>query len=72
MPLFLKKWNREDAEKACAAENKYIRPKDNMSIKIKFPDHLVSKKVVENFHRDITTVHFHVPCTKRYDIIYFI
>ncbi|XP_050540997.1 uncharacterized protein LOC126905393 isoform X2 [Daktulosphaira vitifoliae] len=61
-----KPWNREDAEKAIAAEMELRTPKNNQQIMIRFPDHEITRQIVQNFHSDIKSVHFHTPCNPRY------
>lgn len=61
-----KPWNREDAVKAIAAEMELRTPKNNQQIMIRFPDHEITRQIVQNFHTDIKSVHFHTPCNPRY------
>ncbi|XP_050421841.1 uncharacterized protein LOC126834152 [Adelges cooleyi] len=61
-----KPWNREDAEKAIAAEMELRTPKNNKQIMIRFPDHEITRQIVQSFHSDIKSVHFHTPCNPRY------
>ncbi|VVC43556.1 Hypothetical protein CINCED_3A010011 [Cinara cedri] len=61
-----KPWNREDAVKAIAAEMELRTPKNNQQIMIRFPDHEITRQIVQNFHSDIKSVHFHTPCNPRY------
>ncbi|XP_060859069.1 uncharacterized protein LOC132936367 [Metopolophium dirhodum] len=61
-----KLWNREDAVKAIAAEMELRTPRTNQQIMIRFPDHEITREIVQNFHTDIKSVHFHAPCNPRY------
>lgn len=61
-----KPWNREDAVKAIAAEMELRTPKNNQQIMIRFPDHEITRQIVQGFHSDIKSVHFHTPCNPRY------
>lgn len=60
-----KPWNREDAVKAIAAEMELRTPKNNQQIMIRFPDHEITRQIVQGFHNDIKSVHFHTPCNPR-------
>lgn len=40
-------------------------PKNNQQIMIRFPDHEITRQIVQNFHTDIKSVHFHTPCNPR-------
>ncbi|VVC40987.1 RNA recognition motif domain [Cinara cedri] len=59
-------WNYEDAVKAIAAEIELRTPKKNKQIMIRFPDHEITKQIVQNFHSDIKSVHFHTSYNPRY------
>lgn len=45
-------------------------PKNNQQIMIRFPDHEITRQIVQSFHADIKSVHFHTPCNPRYELYY--
>lgn len=59
-------WNKEDAERALAAESSHMKGLRNQSLIIRFPDPELSKDMVKAFHPGIENVHFQVPIGHRY------
>lgn len=58
-------WNKEDAERAVAAEFAHSKTLRNQSLIIRFPDPELNKEMVKAFYPEIENVHFQVPSGPR-------